>query len=111
MARYYGAIGYGHQTEVPPGSGIHKDVISERQCSGDVLTDSVKSGGDDKVNSDINLGNSFSVLLDGYALENIGAMRYIVWYGGRWSIADVKVQHPRLIIRVGGLYNGPTPTP
>lgn len=109
MARYYGAIGYGHEVEIRP--GVIDEVITERQCMGDVIADGVKIGGDEKITPDVNLSNSFSVVLDPYALENIGAMRYIVWHGGRWTVSDIKVQHPRLIIRVGGLYNGPVPTP
>lgn len=109
MARFWGKIGYGHQVETRP--GVYKDVITERECMGEVIADSVKMSSGDKVNTDLTLGNSFRVLADAYALENMSAIRYITWHGARWSVVDIKNQPPRLILRPGALYHGPIPTP
>jgi hypothetical protein len=70
--------------------------------------------GGEKVNPDISVGNSISILADNDANENIFAMRYIKWMGTLWIIDNVDVESPRLILRLGGVYNGPrpqTPTP
>jgi hypothetical protein len=37
-------------------------------------------------------------------------MKYITYEGVRWCISSIQVQRPRLIISLGGVYNGPTPT-
>jgi hypothetical protein len=43
---------------------------------------------------------------DAYANEHYFAIRYVEWAGVRWTVQDVEVQHPRLILRLGEVYNG-----
>lgn len=59
------------------------------------------------VNDNISVGNSISVVGDAYAREHIFAMRYIRWQGALWKIVQVDVVRPRLLLRLGGVYNGP----
>lgn len=107
MAKFYGMIGYGHQEEIEP--GIWDDVITERPYQGDVIRPSVNSRGKEEVNKDLSLGNSFSIVSDGYIERNLFAIRYINWMGVLWSVAKVDVEYPRLILMVRDVYNGPTP--
>lgn len=108
MARFCGNIGYSQDVvEVEP--GVWEGGVIEREYFGDILQVSRKFEGDDKINPDISIGNSFSIMADAYANEHFFAMKYIVWAGARWTISNVEVQRPRLILRLGGLYNGPTP--
>lgn len=104
MAKFYGEIGYGETVETVP--GVWEDVITERKYFGDVLrnTRGVREG--DKVNNDITVGNSISIVADAYAHEHFFAMKYIKWAGAYWIISDVEVQRPRLLLRLGGVYNG-----
>ena len=105
--KFHGAIGYGHATETAP--GVWQDVITEKMYSGDVLSNTRKlEDREIKVNADISVGNSISVVADGYIGENFFAIRYIRWAGTTWTVTDVKVQAPRLLLRLGGVYNGPT---
>lgn len=108
MARFYGEIGYAGETvETKP--GVWEDVVIVHKHSGDVLrnTRRLESTGE-KVNNDITVGNSISIVANAYARENFMQMRYVKWMGKLWVISDVEVQHPRLILQLGGLYNGPT---
>lgn len=105
MARFSGVIGYAHTQKIRP--GVTEDVITERKAFGDVLRDTRKLEDGDRVLSDISIGNSFSVVADAYLSQNIYAIRYIKYKGVLWTVSDVEVQHPRLILRVGGVYNGP----
>lgn len=107
MTKFYGKVGYGHNTEIRP--GVYDDVITEYFYYGDVVRDTRKLSTGEKVNDDLTIGNSFSLVVDKFAYENFYAMRYIEWMGSLWKITDVEVQAPRLILRVGGVYNGPTP--
>ena len=52
--------------------------------------------------------NNFLTMADAYASEHIFAMRYINWAGTRWIVTTVEVLSPRLLLRLGGVYNGPT---
>jgi hypothetical protein len=109
MARFYGEIGFGESVEKAP--GVYDDVITERKYYGDVVRNSRRQDAGDKVNSDISVGNSISILGDTDAMTNFHNMRYIKWMGVRWLIESFEVQHPRLILQLGGRYNGPTPEP
>lgn len=105
MAKFYGVIGYGETVETVP--GVWEDVITERKYYGDVLRNTRKLTEGDKVNNDLTVNNSISIVADPYAYEHFFAMKYIKWAGTFWVISDVEVQRPRLLLRLGGVYNGP----
>lgn len=107
MARFYGEVGYGESVEVQP--GVWEDVITEVKYYGDVLRNARGLETGDKVNNDLSVSNSISIVADPYANEHFFAMRYIKWAGTLWTVSDVEVKSPRLILRLGGVYNGPTP--
>ncbi len=107
MARFSGKVGYGEATEIAP--GVHDDVITEISYFGDVIRNTRRLQEGQKVNDDLTVGNSISIVADGYANEHIFAIRYVEWSGSLWTVTDVEVQRPRLILRLGGVYNGPTP--
>lgn len=107
MPKFYGTVGFGETVEKRP--GVYEDVITERKFYGDIIRDSRSLQQGDKVISDISIGNRFSIVADSYASEHIYAMRYLEWSGVKWIINDVEVHRPRLIIGIGGVYNGPTP--
>ena len=110
MARFHGEIGYAGETvEEPAGSGVYIDVIAEYPYYGDVLQNSRNLEPGVSVNDDITVGNSISIVADAYAREHIFAMRYIKWQGVLWKVDQVTEARPRLLLRLGGVYNGPTP--
>lgn len=108
MTRFFGKIGYASAAEeISP--GIYDDVIIERSYYGDVVRNAFSNIEAEKVNADIRLGNSFSIVADAYAMNHFHTMVYLAWAGTLWSITNVDEQSPRLILRIGGVYNGPTP--
>lgn len=107
MAKFHGAIGYGHNTEKSP--GVWVDTITEKQYYGDVIRNTRQLLNGEKVNNDLSVGNSISVVADAYANQNFFAIRYVEWAGALWTVDNVDVQSPRLILRLGGVYNGPRP--
>jgi len=111
MARFSGKVGFGIAAETPSDSGKWEDVITEKSYFGDVVRNSRRLQEDEKVNSDIRVGNSISIVADNFANENIFAIRYVEWMGALWIVSDVDVQRPRLLLRLGGVYHGPTPAP
>lgn len=106
MARFFGKIGYGVTVETAP--GVWKDVITEKDYYGDVIRNSRGLRESDKVNNDLTVGNSISIVADAYANEHFFAIRYVKWAGVLWVVSDVDVQSPRLVLRLGGVYRGPT---
>jgi hypothetical protein len=37
-------------------------------------------------------------------------MRYVEWMNARWKITSIDVKRPRVILTIGGVYNGPIPS-
>jgi hypothetical protein len=109
MARFYGKVGYVHTAD--QGNGVHKQVATERDYQGDVVRNARQLEGAEKVNDDLSLQNSISIVADAYAVENYFAIRYVELTGVRWIVTTVEVQHPRLLLRLGGVYHGPAPEP
>jgi hypothetical protein len=106
MAKFYGKIGYGEAEESAP--GVYTDVITERDYYGDVVKNTRKLSEGEFLNNDLSVQNMISIVADAYANEHFFAIRYIQWAGALWTVSDVEVQSPRLLLRLGGVYNGPT---
>lgn len=106
MAKFFGEIGYGESTETSP--GVWEDTITELKYFGDVIRNTRKLSEGDQANNDLSVGNSVSILADAYANEHFFAIRYIKWAGTLWTVTDVEVKSPRLILRMGGIYHGNT---
>ena len=107
MAKFHGAVGYGDTAKTAP--GVYVDVVVERLYFGDVLRNTRQLRDGDKLNNDISVQNSISIVADAYASEHFFAIRYVEWAGARWTVTDVEVQSPRLLLRLGEVYNGPVP--
>ena len=106
MAKFFGEIGYGETVQTAP--GVWEDVITEKSYFGDVIRNSRQLRDGEKVNDDLSVGNSISIVADAYANTHFFAIRYIRWAGALWKVANVDVESPRLVLRLGGVYNGPT---
>lgn len=104
MAKFYGAIGYVSLEETAP--GVITEQIIERMYYGDVVRNTRRMQSSENLNDDINVSNEISIIADPYALNHFFDMRYIDWMGGRWKVTNVEVQYPRLILTIGGVYNG-----
>lgn len=105
MEKFYGVIGYAVPEETAP--GVWMDKITEREYFGDILNNTSKWSSDsDSTMDELNVNNRFSILADPFAYENFQAMKYINFMGTNWKITSVDVQYPRLILTVGGIYNG-----
>lgn len=104
--KYYGLIGFAEYQETTP--GVWEEVISAHPYYGDVLINIRRfepSG--EKLHDDLTINNRISIVADAYAFQNFHNMKYIEWQGAKWKIRTVTVERPRLILEVGGVYNGP----
>ena len=108
MAKFYGEIGYGNTVEHPISSGIYVDTITEIKYFGDVIKNIVRNNKGEKINNDISVNNSISIVADQQAIQHFFKIKYVRWAGVLWTITDVDVRNPRLILTLGSVYNGPT---
>lgn len=108
MAKFYGVVGYGESVEQPAGSGVWVDHIHEVNYFGDVIRNTRSLEPGDQLNSDVSVGNSISIIADDKAIEDFFKIKYVRWNGVLWTVTQVEVQSPRLILTLGGVYNGTT---
>lgn len=105
--RFFGKVGFAETQQTA--LDVYEEVITEREYYGDVVKNARNIREDnEKVNFDLFVENSISILADDHANEHISAIRYVEWAGDRWIVANVTVERPRLLLRLGGVYNGPT---
>ena len=104
MAKFYGKIGYANTVETKP--GVYEEQIVERSYYGDLIRNTRRLQSADQVNDNINISNEISIVADPYATNNFHTIRYAVFMGTKWKISNVEVSYPRLILTLGGVYNG-----
>lgn len=104
MAKYAGLVGYVTQEEKVP--GVWSSVETPRMMKGDVIRQSSASQNGDKVNDDITLNHRVSLIGDAYAFGHYYFIKWIIIDGAKWEVTSTEVQRPRIIVSLGGMYNG-----
>ena len=104
MAKFKGAIGYVSQVETAP--GVWEDLVTEKNYRGDVVLSQQRWQSSEQLNDNLNLDNSISIVADNYAYVNLGYIKYIVWHGQKWKVQSLAINRPRIVLQIGGLYNG-----
>lgn len=104
MAKWFGKVGYAIPTEVTP--GVWEDVITEHNYCGDINRNLDRLQSSEQLNDNVKIENEISIVADQFARQNFYAIRYVVYEGIKLKISSVQVQYPRLILSLGGVYNG-----
>lgn len=105
MARFYGNVGFVHTAETK--LGVYENQETVKQYTGDVLSDRRRwEQTSDTRNSNLTIDNRISIVSDSYALENFSYIRFVEWMGVKWSVTNLEIQLPRLILTIGEVYNG-----
>ena len=105
MAKWFGKIGYAITAETE--AGIWENAIVEREYFGDMTSDRWKRQNSGEVNDNINLANVISIVADPFAYQHCSKIAYVEIMGAKWKVSDIDAsQRPRLILTVGGVYNG-----
>lgn len=104
MAKFYGKIGYAITEMTEP--GIYEERLVEEYYFGDIVKNTRRLRETSNINDDINISNQISILADPYLMNNFHSMRYVIYMGTKWKVSEVEVQYPRLILTLGGIYNG-----
>lgn len=109
MSLFYGQIGFVETVEEPEGSGIWIEKPIERNYRGEVSKYGKRwDNSAQQVNPNLTITNTISIVADPFLSNHLYSLRYIKWLGGYWEVSSVDVEFPRLILSIGGVYNGPT---
>lgn len=106
MSKFFGKIGYAYTDEVKP--GVWQDIVTERDYYGDLLRNTSRryEGSGQQANDNIIISNDISILADPFALDHFAYIKYAEFMGAKWKVTNVEIQYPRLILTLGGVYNG-----
>lgn len=104
MGKWFGKIGYCVTKETVP--GVWDEEITECEHFGQIIDDSRRHQSSDKANEDIEITVKISILSDPFAESNCQHIRYIEFMGALWEVTSVQPKPPRLILTLGGVYNG-----
>lgn len=109
MPKFYDAVGY---VEERQGTGEHEGIVDyvpiEKYRFGDVLRNTRKWEGGSDILNNLRINNQISIMASEYDYAHFGDIRYVKWMGQCWTVTNVEVQRPRLLLTIGGVYNGPT---
>lgn len=108
MSKWYGVVGFADNVEVEP--GFYEDTIIEKPYYGDVTSSRWKRQSSGDINDNIAISNQISIVADPYAVKHCSKMVYATYMDTKWKITDVEPQYPRLILSIGGVWNGNTST-
>lgn len=107
MARFFGKVGYAIPTKTA--AGVVTEEIVERSYKGYVTRNMRQLSNGAGLNDDINISNEIDILADAFAYQNFHAIRYVEYMGACWKVQSVEVERPRLMLSLGGVYNGQRP--
>lgn len=108
MAKFHGEIGFiGETVETSP--GVWKEIMHSRKYYGDVVTNVRNTNPSNTINATVTVSNRISVVADAFAYDHVFAIRYVEWGATRWEVSSVEIERPRLVLTLGGVYNGETP--
>jgi hypothetical protein len=105
MAKWYGKIGYSETVETVPGVWMPKDTV--REYYGDVIRNSTRwAANPNSTNDNLTVNSQISIVADAFANDKFYSMKWIEFMGAKWSISSVDPQPPRLLLTLGGVWNG-----
>ena len=106
MTKWYGRVGYVKTVETEP--GIWEPEVTDRPYFGDLLKYVSKwVANTNSVNDNLNVANQISIVADPYAYQHFSSIKYIEFMDAMWDVTSVEPQYPRLILSIGGVYDGP----
>lgn len=103
MAKFSGSVGYVTQKETRPGVWIPVEEV--RPMKGDLIRQNANNQSSG-YNGNVSLSHRVSLVGDAYAFANYYSIKWIGIDGHKWSVTSVEIQRPRIIVTLGGLWNG-----
>lgn len=106
MNKWSGKVGFIKNVQDPVKPTKYVETAIEHEYFGDILENTHKWETGLSTNDDLNLSARISIIADGFMKENLQYMKYVEFSGALWKIRSIKPQSPRLILEIGGVWNG-----
>lgn len=103
--RYHGYIAFAIQQETKP--GVTKNVVEKKEYSGELSKlRRATTGSSESINDNISISATISIVADAFLNSNLTSILYVEYMGAKWKVSNIDVDPPRLVLTLGGLYNG-----
>lgn len=110
MAKYSGMLGVVSDSEETTPGIWESPSVKEIKATGDLLSYRKEfSVRDDSTNDDVLVNNQVSVVMSKEVFDNLSNLRYLTMNGSRYKITSFDIQRPRIVLTIGGLWNGIVP--
>ena len=108
MARYHGKVGF----LIPKDNqetGIAEPEVVEKPFFGTVLEHVRRWETTEHINDNLTVANQIAITADDFAFKYASSIAYVEYMGGLWKVTSIRVKRPRIILTLGGVWNGQTP--
>ena len=106
MTKWYGKVGYSETVETAPGVWTSQDTV--REYYGDIKRNTARwAGNSNSTNDNLTVTTQISIVADAFAIEKFHSIKWVEFMGVKWAVDSVDpTQPPRLLLTLGGVYNG-----
>lgn len=107
--KFSGKVGF-WLSDVETKPGVYKPAILEKNYVGDILKNVRRfQVVENQQNDNLKVTNRISIISDLYMRQNWHSIKYVSWNGVNWAVTSVDItSYPRVILDLGGVYNGET---
>ena len=103
--KWYGKVGYVKSVQSAPSVWTNEETIKEYY--GEVYRNSNQwTTNSDSTNDDFSVNHQISIIADPYACANCHFIKWAEFMGARWKVKSFEIKPPRLVLTVGGVWNG-----
>lgn len=102
--KYFGNVGF--VVPVEKSRGVFEEQETVRPYYGDIINRSFQWQQNSNLNDDINVRAEISIIADMYCYEHFPHIRFVEYMGTTWKVTGIRDERPRLILTIGGLWNG-----
>jgi hypothetical protein len=104
MAKQSVVIGYALQEEIRPGVWAAEKIHEVPKVV--EVNPNFRHQSTDSPNQNLTTSDEISIIADAFACKNFSNIRYVKYMGAEWSVSSVRLRYPRIILSLGGVYNG-----
>lgn len=104
MAKFYGKVGFTVMEETL--TDVWEPVETVKEYFGDLTRNQRRWTNGESVNENIEVSNEVSLVMDDFLQENAGALKWVEAMGAKWKVNSITIDYPRLVLTLGGVYNG-----
>lgn len=106
MAKQSVVIGYALQEEIRPGVWAAENIHEVNKIVD--VNPNFRHQQTDSPNQNLTTSDEISIIADAFACKNFSNIRYVRYMGANWIVSSTRLSYPRIILTLGGVYNGPT---